>query len=98
MDYENIFDENTIKALKSLAVGFQIKETTEEFVADENGEMKLTKRKVNEKNVPPNTDILKMLYMANKEEVAKYQDMTDEELEIERLRLLKELQQEENSK
>lgn len=96
MNYENIFDEKTIEALKSLAIGLKVKETTDEFVTDEKGELKLTKRKVNEKNIPPNTDILKMLYQSSKEDTNKYQNMSDEELEKERIRLLNLLKDEEN--
>ena len=86
-----IFDNNTIKAIKSLAAGMVVKEITEEYVADDSGEMKLVKKKVNEKMLPPNTDICKMLYSSAKCDENKYKLMTDEQLEKERQRLLKEL-------
>ena len=91
---DEIFDKNTIKAIKSLASGMIIKEVTKEYVADDNGEMKLVKKKVNEKMVPPSTDICKMLYSSTKSEENKFKNMTDEELEKEKQRLLKELQKE----
>lgn len=91
---DNILDENTIKAIKSLASGLVVKEITKEYVADDNGDMKLVKKKVNEKMLPPSTDICKMLYANSKTNENRYKDMTDEELEKEKLRLLQELQKE----
>ena len=89
-----IFDNNTINAIKNLASGMVVKEVTEEYVADDNGDMKLVKKKVNKKTLPPNTDICKMLYSSVKSEEGKYKLMTDEELENEKQILLRQLQKE----
>ena len=94
MNYEKIFDNNTIKAIKKLANGMVVTEITKEYVSDEDGDLKLIKKKVNEKMLPPNTDIVKMLYTSVKEDTNKYKAMTDEELENERNRLILEIQKE----
>ena len=72
------------------------KEVITEYLFDEEtNKMKLIKKKVNEKTLPPNTDIIKLIYQqANiKEDLEK---LTDEELEQEKQRLLKQLKEEEN--
>ncbi len=55
--------------------------------------MKMVKQKVVEKNIPPNIDIIKMIYQEVMNKKVDYNSMTDEELEVERLRLLKELKE-----
>ena len=62
----------------------------------ETNEMKLVKKKVNEKSLPPNIDLIKIILQQIKEEEDKkydYDKMSDEELEQERQRLLKELKE-----
>lgn len=88
------FDKETMEAIKTLAQGMVIKEVTEEFALDDEGEMKLVKKKVNEKMLPPSVDVVKMIYASSKEETNKYKNMTDEELEREKQRLLQELKKE----
>ncbi len=56
--------------------------------------MKLIKQKINEKNLPPNPDIIKLIFA--KTEVQDYENLSDEELLKERERLLKILQEEED--
>ena len=68
---------------------------TTEYVHDEDtGEMKISKQKIVEKNIPPNIDILKMIYQHLVSSKDNYNEMTDEELEKEKDRLLKELRSE----
>lgn len=62
-------------------------------------EMKLVKKKVNEKTLPPNVDLIKIIFQQIRDEQNKeldYDKLTDEELEKERVRLLKELKEMEN--
>lgn len=62
----------------------------------ETNEMKLVKKKVNEKSLPPNIDLIKIILQQIKEDDDKkydYDKMSDEELEQERQRLLKELKE-----
>lgn len=65
----------------------------------ETNEMKLVKKKVNEKSLPPNADLIKIIFQQIRDEQNKeldYDKLTDEELEKERVRLLKELKEMEN--
>lgn len=55
--------------------------------------MKMVKQKVVEKNIPPSIDVIKLIYQDVTNNKQDYESMTDEELELERLRLLKELKE-----
>ncbi|MBQ9795518.1 MAG: hypothetical protein IJW36_00965 [Clostridia bacterium] len=55
--------------------------------------MKLIKQKVNEKSLPPNVDLLKIIYPHLIENEKNYEKLTDEELKKEKQRLLKELKE-----
>ncbi len=72
-------------ALIKKALGYDATEVVEEYVSDDVGEIKLTKKKVTKKNVPPDLTALKMLIEETDEPVAS---MTDEQLEKEKQRLL----------
>ena len=74
------------KALMKVALGFQVAEVTEEF-AEVDGELKLTKRKRTKKDVPPDLKAVQLL-LAENGGVSEYADMSDEELEREKMRLL----------
>lgn len=95
MNLEDLDDE-TYKAIKKLVKGFCLKEVTNEYVADENGDMKLSKQKVSKKLVPPNTDILKMLFNKTETQSLSFDAWSDAELEKEKQRLLKLLKKGEN--
>lgn len=69
---------------------------TEYAVDEETGKLKITKQKVSEKNLPPNVDLLKLIYPQFANTKTDYNSLTDEELEVEKLRLLKELKESEN--
>lgn len=72
------------------ALGYDVKEVVEEYVSDEDGEIKLTKKKVTKKNVPPDLTALKILLDGEEKPV---RSMSDEELEKEKIRLIKLLEQ-----
>ena len=95
MNLEDL-DNETAKAIKKLVKGFCLKEVVEEYVADANGNMQLSKQKISKKIVPPNTDILKMLYKGEEQKVS-FESWTDEDLEKEKQRLLKILKKGENN-
>ena len=84
-------DKALERALKKKAFGYDAEEVTEEYAAAD-GEMKLVKRKVTKKNVPPDLAALKMLM----EEETPCERMSDEELRRERERLIALLDKEEN--
>ena len=77
-------------ALIKKALGYDATEVVEEYVSDQEGEVKLTKKKVTKKNVPPDLTALKMLLDQTEIDVKV---MTDEQLEEEKNRLLQLLNQ-----
>ena len=79
------------EALLKVALGYQVAEVTEEY-AEVDGELKLTKRKKTKKDVPPDLRAVQML-LENKENSLGFADLSDEELEKERERLLGILQE-----
>lgn len=85
-------DEDTLKAIKKLITGFCLKEVTKEYALDANGKRILTKEKISKKVVPPNTDIVKMMYQKN-DKPNSFDGWTDEQLEQEKQRLLKMLKE-----
>lgn len=90
-------DEDTFKAIKKLVKGFCLKEVVNEYVLDGNGNKQLTKQKISKKLVPPNTDILKMLYNKSDNNEMTFEGWSDADLEKEKQRLLKLLKKGENN-
>ena len=79
------------EALVRRALGYETDEVVEEYGFNE-GEAVLLKRKVTKKIVPPDIQAAKMLLDAE----VPLEQLSDEKLEEERQRLLRELQEEEN--
>lgn len=79
------------EALLKKAIGFDAQETVEEFL-ESDGEMKLLKRKVTKKSVPPDVSAVKLL-LDIREEETDFLSLTDDELEKERVRLMKILEE-----
>ena len=78
--------------------GLTTKEVVTEYgIDEETGKLKILKQKVNEKSLPPNVDILKLIYPYLVETKTDYNKLTDEELEKEKQRLLKELKEKESA-
>ena len=81
------YDEQDLKqAIIKRALGYDATEVVEEFAQGEQGEVKLTKRKVTTKSVPPDITALKLLI--DEWAVKPLNEMTDEQLEEEKRRLL----------
>ncbi|MDE6868581.1 MAG: hypothetical protein K2J83_05515 [Clostridia bacterium] len=76
-------EEEVKNALKKCAVGFGTSEVVEEFTI-EDGELKLVKKKVTRRDVPPDIKAVKLLM-----EDGNLGDMTDEQLEEEKQNLKK---------
>ncbi len=72
-------------ALIKKALGYDATEIVEEYVSDQEGAIKLTKKKVTKKNVPPDITALKILMEEGEKAVSS---LSDEELEREKKRLL----------
>ncbi len=77
-------------ALIKKALGYDATEVVEEYVSGEEGEIKLLKKKVTKKNVPPDLTALKILMEEGDEGL---ENMSDEELDKEKIRLLELLKQ-----
>lgn len=82
-------DEGIKKVLLKCAVGFDTSEIVEEYTVDE-GELKLVKRKVTKRDVPPDIKAVKMLLDGE----ADASQMSDEELEERREKLIAMLKEE----
>lgn len=83
--------DEVFEALKKRALGHTVTEESEEYSADESGTLVLTKRKVSVKEIPPELSAIKLLMQAKRDE---FDDMSEQELEQEKKRLLKELKKE----
>ena len=81
------------EALLKVALGYRVAEVTEEY-AEVDGALKLTKRKKTKKDIPPDLKAVQLLLATGGE--SELSDWTDEELEIQKKRLLQELQEEAN--
>lgn len=79
-------DEDKIKkALLKKALGYESDEVVEEYSSDDEGQLKLAKKKVTKKHYSPDIAAVKVLlerYYKTFEEKIQY--MTDEQLEIEK--------------
>ena len=73
-------------ALIKKALGYDCTEVVEEYVSGEEGEIRLAKKKVTKKNVPPDITAIKLLIDQTDQPI---ETLTDEELEQEKQRLLK---------
>lgn len=90
--------EISLKAIEKCMLGTNVIETVSEYALDdEKNEMKLVKQKISEKTIPPNTDIIKLVFQSCEEEKKDYENLTDEELEKEKQRLIKQLKEKESA-
>lgn len=78
------------KAILKVALGCSVEEVTEEYGV-EDGELKLVKRRETRKDIPPDLKAVKLLIDGK-----DYASLSDEELEAEKERLLRQLKEEEN--
>ena len=85
--------ENLEKSLEKKALGYDTEEVVEEY-QEGDGEIRLTKKKVTKKNVPPDITALKLLLDNIKIGEKSVEEMTDEELENEKNKLLELLNKE----
>lgn len=86
--------EDKIKeAILRVALGYSLEEVTEEYDAKD-GDLRLIKRKETRKDIPPDLKAVKLLL----EEGTDYSALSDEDLEREKQRLLKQLKEEEDER
>ena len=86
--------EDINSALLKKALGFDAKEIVEEYASDGDGEIRLSKKKITIKCVPPDVAALKMIL----ERETPLSDYTDEQLEEEKRRLLDIIRESEKKK
>ena len=77
-----------IDVLYKKARGYDVEEYTREYVVDEDGNKRLVKEKTSLRHVPPDLTALKAYMDIRDTELAR---MSDEELEIEKQKLLTQL-------
>ena len=87
----NEIEEKIKRALTKKAVGYSAKEVVEEY-QDDDGIMRLTKKRVTKKHVPPDTQAAKMVIEGFLGE-GTIEDLTDEQLENEKKRLIESLKE-----
>ena len=85
--------EQLFQAVKKKAIGYTTTENVEEYSLID-GELSIVKRKVTQKEVPPDIAAVKFLI---DEDVDSYSEMTEDELLSEKNRLLKLLKEAENA-
>ena len=78
------------EALRKKALGYRATEVVEEYGVSENGAVELTKRRVTEKDVPPDLAALKT-YLEYNSTPSEFSGMSINELLAEREKLLSEL-------
>ncbi len=81
-------------ALIKKALGYDATEVVEEYSSDNEGEIKLLKKKITTKNVPPDMTALKFLLDESQKDLTQ---MTDQELFEEKVRLLNILKEIQNN-
>ena len=86
-----MFEDDILGALKKCAVGLETNEVVEEYDAKD-GELKLVKRKVTKRDIPPDIKAVKMLM-----EGGGVDGLSIEELEEEKKNLLNLLNKEEEN-
>ena len=83
-----IEDDRVREAVLKVALGFRVEEVTEEDDARE-GELRLVKRRETHKDIPPDLKAAKLLL-----EGTDFTAYSDEELEAERAKLIRALEEE----
>ena len=90
-----MLDEEMRQALVKRAVGYDCDEIVEEYVTDESGKAVLSKRKITKKYNPPDIAALKFLLEQGQVYDQEIANMTDEQLQKEKERLLQLLKEKE---
>ena len=80
------------RALLKKALGYDFDEIIEEYVVDDDGNEKLSKKKITKKYISPDIPAAKVLLESYMGQSSKYEDMTDDELKEEKQKLIKLLQ------
>lgn len=91
-------EEKIRRALLKKALGYQTNEVVEEYVLDDEGNARLSKKKVTKKHISPDISAMRVLLERYYTDIADdIRNMTDEQLLAERDRLLKQLKEEDDA-
>lgn len=86
--------QTMLNALLKKAIGYDAQDVVEEFGIDSDGNEQLSKKKVQIKHIPPDTAAAKLLLECMfKHSLQSIENMSDEELEAEKNRLLEQTEQ-----
>lgn len=93
MSKQKLSQKELDNALYKKAVGYQTDEIVEEYVYDESGDFKLNKKKITKKFVSPDLQCAKMLLDKLKDNSKpKLREVSDEELLLEKQKVIKDLE------
>lgn len=84
-------------ALVKKATGYMSEESVDELVADQSGDMKIVKRKITTKYVPPDLSAARLLFEMTGDKTFDFASMSDEELYAEKERLTQMLKKDEKN-
>ena len=82
--------------LKDYAFGYTLTETVSEYNKTEKDGLQLVKQKITEKTIPPDVNLIKLIYDLDGEQ-GDFANMTDDELEAELKKILCTLKDGENN-
>lgn len=93
MKKEEIIELSKIqKALLKKALGYNADEIVEEYIVDDEGNEKLSKKKITKKFISPDIPAAKVLLENYSDNNSVYENMSEEELKKEKIKLIKLLQ------
>ena len=93
MKNSNKVSKELDEALYKKAIGYETDEVVEEYICDEAGDFKLNKKKVTKKYISPDLQSVKILLDKLKgNEKNRYRDLSDEELLLEKQKILEKLE------
>ena len=93
MKKEEIIELSKIqKALLKKALGYNADEIVEEYIVDDDGKEKLSKKKITKKFISPDIPAAKVLLENYSDSSTEYENMSEEELKKEKIKLIKLLQ------
>ncbi len=85
---KNKLEKEINNALYKKAFGYDANEVVEEFVVSDDGDYKLSKRKITKKHISPDLNAVKILLDNIEQKNDRFESMSDEELLKEKLKLL----------
>ena len=95
-DFDGDFSKKIEKTLLKKALGYTVNEVVEEYV-NENDTLRLAKKKITQKHIPPDFSVARALLENTDDEYENLKSLTDDQLYALRDKLLKEIEQEKSN-